>query len=82
MLLEFQQPGAVSTALGILFHAHQPLVKNLLLRPKLTPLMQLHAVPLGSVIGQLQISSSKMNSPRKQGILLGVSFKNPIASSK
>ena len=81
MLLEFQQPGAVSTALGILFHAHQPLVKNLLLRPKLTPLMQLHAVPLGSVIGQLQISS-KMNSPRKQGILVGVSFKNPIASSK
>ena len=81
MLLEFQLPGAVSTALGILFHAHHSLVKNLLLRPKLTPPMQLHAVPLGSVIGQLQISS-KMNSPRKQGILVGVSFKNPIASSK
>ena len=36
MLLELQRPGAVTTALGSQFYAHHPLVRNLLLTPKLT----------------------------------------------
>ena len=35
-LLELQQLGAVTTALGIQIHAHRPLVKNLFLMPNLT----------------------------------------------
>ena len=35
-LLELQQLGAMTTALGSLFHAHHPLVKNLFLTPSLT----------------------------------------------
>jgi len=31
MLLELWQPGAVTAALGSLFHTHHPLVKNLFL---------------------------------------------------
>lgn len=36
VLLELWQLRDVTTALGSLFHAHHPLVKNLFLTPKLT----------------------------------------------
>ena len=36
MMLKHWQPGAVPIALGMLFHAHCPLVKNLSLMPNLT----------------------------------------------
>jgi len=36
MMLKHWQPGAVPIALGMLFHAHCPLVKNLSLMPHLT----------------------------------------------
>lgn len=48
VLLEIWWLSAVTTVLGILCHAHHPLVENLFLIPPLSsPLMQLHAVPLG-----------------------------------
>jgi len=47
--LIFVRLGAVSTALGRLFHAHRPLVQILSLIPTAPPLTQLHAVPSGPV---------------------------------